>query len=304
MTATQDDQAGSNTPVPGVVYLVHSPETAYANDEIDFAGLFRVIWCRKWWILTFTGLVACLAVVYALNATPWYRAEAVLMPRQDNAGSGLSGQLAQLGGLASMVGLNLGQGGKDEPLALLRSKGFARRFIEQNGLLAVLSEDRKHGAPDLRDATDDFVRSVLRVTEDKKTGLVVIGIEWKDGAVAAEWANQLARQLNDEMRQRALAEAERNIRYLRERLGDTDYVSLQQAVARLLETELQKEMLASGTDEYALRMIDEARAPVRRERPKRTVIVLVATFAAMLVAIATALLADPLRRLVAAARAG
>jgi uncharacterized protein involved in exopolysaccharide biosynthesis len=97
------------------------------------------------------------------------------------------------------------------------------------------------------------------------------------------------------MKVRALDESGRNIDYLREQLRKTDSVHLQEAISRLLEVEMQKVMLAQGADQYSFRVIDEAQPPVRRERPKRTIIVLFALVGSFFLAALLAIALDPLR---------
>ncbi len=282
------------------------------SDEIDVAEFLRVIWRRKVWIVAATLLSAVAAVAYALTATQWYRAEAVLVPRDSGGSGGLSGQLAQLGGLASMAGVNLGQTSKQEPLGVLRSVGFARRFIEQNGLESALSGEASQApvlgasAPrqEIQQLVEIFRKSIFSVTENKKTGLVTVTIEWKDPTVAANWANAIHRQVNEEVRQRALDESTRNVQYLQEQLEGTEMVSLQQAIARLIESELQKLMLAQGTDEYAFRVIDDAQPPYKRSRPKRTLLVLAAVLGGLLASTFAALMFDPIIALWREVRAG
>jgi len=309
MTATQDDQFKEGSTAQKVVYVLQQPEPATGHDEIDVEQLAGVIWRRKWWIAGCAGLLTALAVAYALVATEWFRAEAVLMPRDSRSGTGLAGQLAQFGGLADLAGLSLGQNSKQEPLGVLRSKGFARRFIEKNGLVETLAEDAParvlrgdQTGQDLGEVVDQFVRSVMTVSEDRRSGLVTVAVEWKDASAAADWANKITQQVNDEMRLRTLDEGARNISYLQNQLAVTEAVSLQQAIARLLEGEMQKVMLAQGTDEYAFRVIDSAEPPVRRSRPKRTLTVLFAFAAALFLSTLGAILIDPLTRLVRSAR--
>jgi uncharacterized protein involved in exopolysaccharide biosynthesis len=274
------------------------------EDDIDLLLLARVVWRRRWLVAAFVACATGAAVAYALLATQWYRAEAVLIARESRAGSGLAAQLAQFGGLSELAGIGLGQSDKQEPIAVLRSKGFARRFIEQNKLADALAEGSRGlfsfsaDRQDLRKTVDWFVRSVLFVREDKKTGLVTIAVEWKDANQAAEWANRIASQLNREMQARALEESARNTAYLREQLRSTDSVYLQQVVARLLETEMQTTMMAQGTDQYSFRIVDEAQPPVRRERPRRTLIVLLAFVGSFLVAAAGVVLVDSTSRTV------
>jgi uncharacterized protein involved in exopolysaccharide biosynthesis len=301
MTMTPSEPTGAGPPETKVFYVLQETQSADTQYPTDLGRLVGVAWQRKWWIAGFTLLLTGLAVAYALMATEWFRAEAVLLPRERTSGSGLSSGLAQFGGLASLAGINLGQDGKQEPLGVLRSRGFAHRFIEKNGLADILSRelssrlqaDDGHGAPDVRKIVDQFVRQVLFVAEDKKTGLVTIAVEWTDAQTAADWANRLTWQVNDEMRLRALDDANRNIAYLQGQLATTEAVSLQQAIARLLETELQKVMMAQGTDEYAFRVIDEARPPARRARPKRMIITVLALVSGLFMSTIAALLINP-----------
>ena len=121
------------------------------------------------------------------------------------------------------------------------------------------------------------------VEEDTSTGLVTLSVEWRDPELAAAWANLLAVRLNDHMRQRALAEAEANVKYLRHEFESTSIVALQQSISGLLENEMQKLMLARGNSEYAFRIIDRAEVPRAKSKPRVTLIVAVATvFGAML----------------------
>ena len=72
------------------------------------------------------------------------------------------------------------------------------------------------------------------------------------------------------MRQRALAEAEANVKYLRREFESTSIVALQQSISGLLENEMQKLMLARGNSEYAFRIIDRAEVPRAPSKPRVT----------------------------------
>ena len=302
MTDLKDGRQGQDCEQQKIVYLVQDPFAAVDHEQIDLSQVARVIWAKKIWIALATLLVTGAAIVYVMNATEWYRAQAVLILREGASGSRLSAQLSQFSGLASIAGLNLGTGNVQEPLGTLKSWGFSQRFVVGNQLVDVLPVPRsseeleRDPAKKITRRVDEFRRSILSVTEDKKTGLITISIEWKDPVVAADWANKIADQVNNELRDKALDESTRNIAYLREQLKTTDAVSLQQAIGSLLETEMQKVMLAQGTDEYAFRVIDRAQPPALRERPKRTLIVLIALLGGFFGSTMAALVASPLRK--------
>ena len=216
-------------------------------------------------------------VTYALLAQEWYRAEVVLAPADKKGG--MSGALSQLSGLASLAGVSVGGGEGSQPLAVLKSKDFAREFITDMKLMPVLLKDQKDDKPtDIRDALRVF-ETVRTVSDDKKTGLVTLGVRWKDADTAALWANELARRVNARLRAEALQEAERNVAYLQKEMAATSVVSLQQSMGRVLEGEMQKLMLARGNEQFAFKVIDRATPPKQRDAPKRSLIAIVATLA-------------------------
>ena len=248
------------------------------DDEIDLWALWDTVWSGRWLIIAITSLFAVGGIAYALMAQEWWRADVVLAPADKKA---LPGALGQLGGLASLAGVNIGGGGDQEPLAVLRSKGFARAFITEQDLMSVLLKDVKStdGKPlDIRDALREFDK-VRSVSDDKKTGLVTLGVRWKDPETAASWANLLVKRLNERQRAQALAESQRNVDFLQKEMASTSVVSLQQSMGRVLEGEMQKLMLARGNEEFAFKVIDPATSPKQRDAPKRALVAIVATLA-------------------------
>jgi uncharacterized protein involved in exopolysaccharide biosynthesis len=297
MNETGKDGAGQESQV---VYVLQQ-DPALTDDGLNLVGLLRAIRCHRWWVIGLTILGTLASIAYGLNAQPVYRAESVLYARESRAAGGLSQQLSQLGGFADMVGISVGSGSKQEPLGVLRSRSFASRFITQHQLAQVIAPEWP--TDDIRKATEIFSRTILSVFEDKRTGLVTVGVKWHDPKIASDWANAIVRQLNDEMRARELKESEANIRYLRDQLGNTNTVSLQESISRLLEIEMRKVMLARGTTEYSFRVVDAAEPPVRQVWPKQTLIVVMAFSFSLLISVSVVALAGPLRRLWVGSRA-
>ncbi len=274
---------------------------AAADDEMDLIRLWNTLWRSRWLIVSITAAFALGAVVYALLLPPWYSADVLLAPVKEKASMGLAGQL---GGLASLAGIGAGGTGSVEAVSVLKSRDFTRTFIEDQALLPVLFADdwdattgrwKLAAPPDLRQAVEFFDQNVRKVGEDRKTGLVTLSIEWKDPKLAAAWANLLAMRLNDHMRQRALAAAEANVKYLRHELETTAVVELQQSISRLLENEMQQLMLARGNVEFAFRIIDRAEVPRLKSKPRRTSIVVVAVLFAGFLSVFVVLIRDAVR---------
>lgn len=270
-----------------LVYVM--PEQGFggtAEDEISLRELWDILWRGKWIIIAVTALFSVASVAYALLATEWYRAEVLLAPAEERSVQGLGGQL---GGLAALAGVSVGGGGSAEPVAVLKSREFARAFIEDFDLVPVFFHEEWDEAggtwlgddpdewPEIRDAIEHFHEKVLKVTEARDSGLVTLAIEWTDPEAAAAWASELVFRLNKRMRAHALKEAETNVAFLQMELGQTSVVTLQQSIGRLLESELQKLMLARGNEEFAFRVIDPAFPPKERVWPRRALIMFLGT---------------------------
>ena len=255
----------------------HAPDD---RDVIDIFAIWEELWAGRWIIALTAASFAAISVAYALLATEWYQAEVVISPTDKRAaGTGLGG----LGGLASLAGVSLSGlngGGVQEPLAVLKSKGYARQFISEKGLMPALFcqggwfVNRK----DIRDAVRIFEDKVRAVDQDKKTGLVTVTMTWTDANVASQWANDYVTLLNARLRTDAIHESERNLDYLNKEIVSTQMVAVQQSLGRVIESETQKMLIARGNDEFAFKVIDPATPPNRRYSPRRSIVVLISTF--------------------------
>lgn len=288
-----------------LVYVM--PERGFggpADDEINLRELWKILWGGKWVIIAVTAVFAIAAVTYALNAREWYRAEVLLAPAEQKATPSFTGQL---GGLAALAGVSVGGGDSAESIAVLKSREFARDFIEDFDLLTIFfadawdaQQERWRGDdpekwPEIRDAVKYFHERILRVSEDRQTRMVTLAIEWLEPNLAAEWANALVQRLNVRQRERALREAETNVAYLQAEIARTNVVTLQQTIGRLLESELQKLMLARGNEDFAFRVIDEASPPRQRVRPKRALIAVIGTLLGGMIAVFGVLVVHAMR---------
>jgi uncharacterized protein involved in exopolysaccharide biosynthesis len=271
--------------------MVHTGEPANSDEAMDLIEIWSIVWRHKWVVIVTTVVCVGLASIDALTADPWYRAEVLLKLAESKQSQGLLGQLGGgVGGLASLAGLDVGSNKSAEPIAVLKSRELAGAFIEEQNLLPVFFANKwdasgKHWKssdiekqPDIRDGIRYFQKTVLKVQEDRKTGLITVTVDWTDAKIAATWANLLVERVNDRMRQRALTEGEGSMRYLKQELAATNVVPLQQSIGRVIETQLQQLILAKSNDEYAFRIVDHAQVPKWRDHPHRLVIVAVAFF--------------------------
>lgn len=247
-------------------------------DRYGLADLIRDVWRRKWTTVGIMVAVALLGVVYGLTAPKQFKASVIVAPvlgKQSSQGMGSLGSVSTaLGGLASLAGLSLpGKEEDSEAIAVLQSELITQGYIHENGLLPILYASEWNAKlktwrtsdptriPTLWKANRYFSKRIRRVTEDSKTGLYVLSVEWKDPVLAARWANGLVGMTNDYLRAQAIQDADRNIEYLKGQAEQTTEVGVKAALYSLLENEIDKEMIARGQQEYALKVIDPAFVP-------------------------------------------
>jgi uncharacterized protein involved in exopolysaccharide biosynthesis len=265
------------------------------SDELDDVNLGRVLtrlWQRRWWLVCIAGLCTLAFAVGAFLMTPIYRSAAILVPAGSERGSaGILGSaaLGQLSGLASLAGISLASGDTEteEALAVLRSRQFTERFIDENHLMPKLFADKWDSAnnrwkgaernrPTPAKAYEYFNDRVRRILQDKKTGFVTLQIDWRDRYEAALWANELVQRLNDEMRTRAISEADSSVAFLEKELSTTSEIGTQAAINRLIETQIRRRMLATVSHEFSFRVADKAMVPDADDpiRPKKLLLVI------------------------------
>jgi uncharacterized protein involved in exopolysaccharide biosynthesis len=280
-----------------------------AENSIDLR-LVLVKARRRRWLLAGTLFVFTAAgVLLALTIRPVYRATTLLAAAAvDRQQSGVASMLGQLGGLAAAAGIQVQEGDRatQEALAVLQSREFTERFFSSSNALVEFFPtkwDRAAGRwkepPSVARAYRRFDRDVRRVTESRKTGLITLQVDWTDRNIAGAWANALVRQLNAEMRARAMAEADKSLAFLEKERARTGVVEIQAAINRLIEAQIKQRMLASVNEDYAFRVVDRATPPDLDDpvRPNKLAYAIGGLLLGVFVGVALVLLLDdpPLR---------
>jgi uncharacterized protein involved in exopolysaccharide biosynthesis len=324
MTDNNVNQTTKDT-VRYVMVAPNSAINARQDDEIDLRELWAVIWAGKWIIIGVTAVFAIASVFYALSLPNIYKSEVLLAPVAEESGLKIPGQL---GGLAALAGVNLGAGGGDKTglaLEILKSREFIGRFITKHDLfvpiMAAEGWDRSDNTLIINNkiynsAANEWVREVktpfnpkpsllethvkliklLTVSKDRTTGMVRISVEHYSPYLAKAWVDQLVDAINEEMRSRELAEAQKSIDYLTSQINQTDIADVRTMLFSLIEEQTKTVMLANVRDEYVFKTIDPAVVSELREKPKRAIIVVVATLVAGMFSIFVVLLISFIRK--------
>lgn len=282
---------------------------AHCDDEINLGELFAVLWGGKIKIIAVTAMFAILSVFYALSVPNQYKASALLVPAQQQTG-GISGALAQLGGIASLAGVSLGDGDSSESQIaqhIMQSWSFIEDFIKNNNLeidvfaaegwdrasgkleidedlydsdtkqwLVRNNETNKVGMPSSWQLFETFTE-ILSVSEDKKTGLVSMSIEYYSPQIAKQWLDMYISAINKHMQKRQMAKVTRNIEYLEAQIAKTTIVEMQEVFYTIIEGQLKSKMLAEANPDYAFVAVSPSMLPEQKSQPKRALICILVT---------------------------
>jgi len=249
-------------------------DAAHIGDSID---VFSLVIAAKW-VLLAAGLIGGVIGYGASHLTDkLYRAIVVAAPFVDPSESGgASGLGAQLGGLAAIAGVDLsGDAKKQESLAILQSRQLTRQFIQQQDIMPQLfpkkwdavAHDWKHDSgklPTLEAAVTKFRKQVLKISEDKRSGMVNLSVTWRDPVLAAAWANDFLSMANAAIRSRAIIDGKRSIELLRHETESLENVDVRQSLNRLIEGNYRKVSLAESRPDYAFHVVDPA-GPIDRD---------------------------------------
>jgi uncharacterized protein involved in exopolysaccharide biosynthesis len=243
---------------------------------IVFLGRHKVLLL----VLASVGGLAGFALSYCF--TPQYKADAVLVPSDEILGLSENGGLGSLGGLASLVGVGAPGSKENEAVETLKSRALTRSFIEANGILPIIFHDRWDSAarkwkvdklgrvPTLEDGFRKFDKNILTVVENHKTGLITISITWEDPVLATQWTAGLVDAANDRLRTQAVARSTRTLEYLEKVSATMSITEVKASIYKLIESEIKKQMIASGGKDYAFRVVDPPVVPERKVFPARS----------------------------------
>jgi uncharacterized protein involved in exopolysaccharide biosynthesis len=265
-------------------YLMIEDGSSSSENSLEVLELFTMFF-RSWKLI---GLVVFLciliSIIFAFLAPKVYRSTTLLASAEEGT-NGVSSAMGQFEGLVSMTGISVPKNSQTKQvLATLQSRRFLGLFIKQNSLMPLLFDElwdkqkKKWMVSKLLQPTEQNgiarFKEILSVEEDSKSGLITVSISWKDPELVANWANELVRQLNKQLRIKAIDDSAKRIGYLEKELGKVTIRDMRSVLYNLLEFEKKKAMLANVKEDFALEVIDPAVIPEDRSSPNRKLILL------------------------------
>ena len=184
------------------------------EDEISLLDLATALGEEKATLFAIPLLTTLVAVVVSLLMTPIFTAKTVVMPPQQQQ-SGAAAALASLGGLAGLAGAAGAIKSPDEMyVALLGSDSL------QNRLITDLKLQERYEAKTLTETRAEL-KTQVRFSADKKSGLLNIEADDKDPAFAAELANRHVVELRTMLGRLAVTEAQQRRVFYEQQIQQT-----------------------------------------------------------------------------------
>lgn len=277
------------------------------DDEIKLSTIINKFLNRKIFISLFTISFSILGAIYSLTLPNLYKSVSVLST-QETQQSAISPQLS---GYANIFGISAQSSTLskvDLGIEVLKSKDFYKTFETNESFLvkafAVIGWDEELG----RDVIDEkiydskekawvrkvknpfnpkpsnfelhkiFVNQIMNIEKDLSTGVVRLEILHRSPTVAAEINQIIIDSVNNIVRERDIAEADRSIEYLKSELNKARLDETKKVLSNIMEEKISKITLANSSPDYLFNIIDSPNVPMERNSPNRMLIVFSSLF--------------------------
>ena len=267
--------------------------------NINISNVFSELLEKKITIVQITLLFSLGSCIYALVQENTFQAsglykESVVVDTQPRFSAG------GLSSVAALAGINTGSSNNKMPEAveIINSHVFLVNFIKkyeyQDEVFAateISSDNSILYNSDIYDASknkwidgdlsdkDLFKRisSDLYTSRDRITGFTRVTYRHLSPYFAKEFIDNLIFELNDQMRRNDLAEYAKAVDYLNAKLRNEVVESQRAIISSLIQNYLQKETIASISDEYVLSSIEPPYVNLQKIGPNRKLIVIAFT---------------------------
>ena len=146
-----------------------------------------------------------------------------------------------------------------------------------------------------RQELDEVFLGTLNVSVATGSTVKNLSFEHQSPVLGAEVLTLLIQDIDDYARAKDRTQSESSIAYLEAKLEETRLVDLQNVLYQMIESQTKTLMLAEVNPDYAFRVIDPPIVPELKSKPKRSLIVVIATLAGGMVGMLFVLIRSAIR---------
>lgn len=279
------------------------------DNQLDLKKIFKILYQSKILISTITLAGICVSLGIAFYLKNIYYSNALLQvnEQQNQPASAGLGQYSELAGLA---GINLPTNSEDSGIyavEVIKSRDFFFHLMEKHNLkipiMASNGFDRASGKiiinkriydetsekwvrkvsaplqaePSASETHERFLEKNLSIYRNLKTGFIEISIRHHSPVFAKETLEVLIYELNEIIRSRDLDEAKEAIEFLKKQLNQYSTAGSKNVIFKLMEKQLNTQMMADVQNDYLLKIIDSPNLPLKKSWPSRIMILFFGT---------------------------
>ena len=272
---------------------------SFQDDSIDFKELLNLIWDGKKLIILITAVFALCSVLLALSLTNYYKSQTVLTTTD---GSNEMASLSRYNSIASLAGISMPSSGIDKGSLIVNtimSRAFLKHLLSFEDILPSIMAAKSYdietkklvfdskiydatnkqwfGAKPSYIETYDVYMKQLTVTYDANLGLIRLHTEHISPIFAKEFLDLIIKEADTLLRQKDLKQSSDALDYLIAEISKTSLVEIKSSINQLIQSQLETQMLAKISTDYALMVIEPPFIPEKKSKPSRSLICLLVT---------------------------
>ena len=216
--------------------------------------------------------------------------------------------MSNFSGLASLAGVDLSAQGAslNKVMGIIESREFVKHLITFDNVLPslmaaqsfnantkeIIFDDEIYNhetkswvrdAPANRSVVPSYIEAhkeyseMISMTKDRLTGHVSLKVEHVSPIFAKEFLSLVINEANNVQRNIDVDSSTKALLYLRDQLSRTPQVEIRDSISKLIENQLETQMMASIHDDYVLMTLEPPFTPERKSGPIRSLIVILST---------------------------
>ena len=227
--------------------------------------------------------------------------------------------LGQYGDLASVVGISLPSNSQNKAtrvIETIKSRDFISHLLRiENFAPALMAADGfDHASGEIifdssrYDVKDDkwkssffssgsskptdldihrrYIKDIISVSQDRRSGLITISVEHLSPVFAKKFLDLIIDEANSLLREKDLKDSSEALLYLESQLSKTSLIEMKDSLNKLIQVQLETQMLANVSSDYVLKAIEPPYLPEKKSRPSRAIICIITTMVGTFLAFA------------------
>jgi len=259
---------------------LNNSQSISVQTELAFVETLSFLWKSRRWIVLCTACALIVGFFYVLFATRIYHSEAIIAPKESQKSGGSAAILSQFGGLGGMVATQLGMGNTnlDRIEVIVRGREIAGTVVNECQLMPELFRnewDNKNKSwkskdstkvPKIRDGIETLRRTYLKISVNKKSNTLLIGIDSDDPKLSEKIVTGYVNALNAKVRRDIIDDAQKNKEYLEVNRQNTLDPIIQDKIQSMIASEIERMMLVNS---QSFDILEKPVCSIVPERPRK-----------------------------------